>query len=145
MAMTSSRPYLLRALYEWILENQCTPYIVVNAYADGVQVPQEYVKDGQIILNISPSAVHALQMDNEAVEFSGRFAGIPTPVFVPISAIMGIYARENGQGMVFEADRPTPTPPPVSPQPVTGGSSGSDAGKKGAGKKSSRPVLRVVK
>lgn len=144
--MTSSRPYLLRALYEWILENECTPYIVVNAYADSVQVPQEYVKDGQIILNISPSAVHALQMDNEAVEFSGRFAGIPTPVYVPIQAVMGIYARENGQGMVFEVEKPTPTPPPPSPpQPViTGGGADSEA-KKGPANKGSRPMLRVVK
>jgi len=144
MAMTSSRPYLLRALYEWILENQCTPYVVVNAYADSVQVPQEYVKDGQIILNISPSAVHALQMDNEAVEFSGRFAGIPTPVYVPIQAIMGIYARENGQGMVFEADKPSPTPPPP-PQPVTTGGGPGSEDRKGQGKKGSRPLLRVVK
>lgn len=141
--MTSSRPYLLRALYEWILENECTPYIVVNAYADGVQVPQEYVKDGQIILNISPSAVHALHMNNEAVEFSGRFAGIPTPVFVPVYAVMGIYARENGQGMVFEVEKPTPTPP--SPQSVdTGGKPGVEK-KPGGSNKGSRPMLRVVK
>ena len=112
--MTSSRPYLLRALYEWILENQCTPYIVVNAYANDVMVPQEYVKDGQIILNISPTAVHALEMNNEAVNFSGRFSGIPTPVYVPVTAVMGIYARENGQGMVFETESPSPEPPPPS-------------------------------
>lgn len=130
--MTSSRPYLLRALYEWILENECTPYIVVNAYASGVQVPQEFVKDGQIILNISPAAVHALQMNNDAIDFNGRFSGIPTPVFVPIAAVMGIYARENGQGMVFESEPQAPDPEPTPPDDKPG-------------KPGSRPALRVVK
>lgn len=141
MSMSSSRPYLLRALYEWILENQCTPYIVVNAYVKDVQVPQEHVKDGQIVLNISPSAVHALQMSNDAIDFSGRFAGIPTPVYVPIEAVMGIYARENGQGMIFETEKPAPEPPthPVAP------GSGGDKSKPAAPKTRSRPSLRVVK
>jgi stringent starvation protein B len=150
--MTSSRPYLLRALYEWILENNCTPYILVNAYGADVLVPQEYVKDGQIILNISPSAVHGLLMSDEAVEFSGRFAGIPTPVYVPVSAVMGIYARENGQGMVFEAEF-SPSTPPFSPPPETpnrkpggkSGPSGSDGSGGGPGKGRKPPSLRVVK
>lgn len=141
MSMSSSRPYLLRALYEWILENQCTPYIVVNAYAKDVQVPQEHVKDGQIVLNISPAAVHALQMNNQAVDFSGRFAGIPTPVYVPIEAVMGIYARENGQGMIFETEKPTPEPPSDVAEP--GGISSKT--KSAAPKTRSRPSLRVVK
>lgn len=141
MSMSSSRPYLLRALYEWILENQCTPYIVVNAYAKDVQVPQEHVKDGQIVLNISPAAVHALQMNNQAVDFSGRFAGIPTPVYVPIEAVMGIYARENGQGMIFETEKPTPEPPSDVAEP--GGNSSKT--KSAAPKTRSRPSLRVVK
>lgn len=142
MSMNSSRPYLLRALYEWILENNCTPYIVVNAYAQDVQVPQDYVKDGQIILNISPVAVHALHMSNDAVEFNGRFAGIPTPVYVPISAVMGIYARENGQGMVFDAEKPVPTPP-APPKPTTSLSAvkTTEQEKKPRG----RASLRVVK
>ena len=142
MSMNSSRPYLLRALYEWILENSCTPYIVVNAYAQDVQVPQDYVKDGQIILNISPVAVHALHMSNAAVEFNGRFAGIPTPVYVPISAVMGIYARENGQGIVFDAEKPVPTPP-VPPKPTTNLSAvkTTEPDKKSRG----RASLRVVK
>lgn len=141
MSMSSSRPYLLRALYEWILENQCTPYIVVNAYAKDVQVPQEHVKDGQIVLNISPAAVHALQMNNQAVDFSGRFAGIPTPVYVPIEAVMGIYARENGQGMIFETEKPSPEPP--SDASEQGGNSSKT--KSAAPKTRSRPSLRVVK
>lgn len=143
MSMSSSRPYLLRALYEWILENNCTPYIVVNAYADAVQVPLDYVKDGQIILNISPVAVHALVMSNDALEFNGRFAGIPTPVYVPISAIMGIYARENGQGMVFETEKPSPVPPsePSGPGPAKKAGNPSEPENKTRG----RAALRVVK
>lgn len=144
MTMTSSRPYLLRALYEWILENSCTPYILVNAYGAEVMVPQEYVKDGQIILNISPSAVHDLLMSNDAIEFNGRFAGIPTPVYVPVAAVMGIYARENGQGMVFESEQPAP--PPSSPPTVPVAPAGKDTDKPaGKGRARQRPSLRVVK
>lgn len=140
MTMTSSRPYILRALYEWIVENGCTPYILVNAFGSGVRVPQEHVKDGQIILNISPSAVHGLRIMDEAIDFSGRFAGIPTPVYVPVGSVLGIYARENGQGMVFEQEKPQPQPPtPASPQPI---GSGRKPGSKEAAK---RPSLRVVK
>tara|TARA_R100001039_G_C1851182_1_gene111566 strand:- start:2295 stop:2723 length:429 start_codon:yes stop_codon:yes gene_type:complete len=142
--MTSSRPYLLRALYEWILENQCTPYIVVNAYANEVMVPQEYVKDGQIILNISPAAVHALEMTNDAVNFSGRFSGIPTPVYVPVTAVMGIYARENGQGMVFETESPPPEPPPSAPKSVKSDNK-ADKSPASDSKPRSRASLRVVK
>ncbi len=141
MTMTSSRPYLLRSLYEWILENNCTPYILVNAYGANVMVPQEYVKDGQIILNISPSAVHGLLINNDAVEFSGRFAGIPTPVYVPVAAVMGIYARENGQGMVFEAEAPAPTPPAA---PTTADAEPAKP-KAAGGSARSKPSLRVVK
>lgn len=137
MSMTSSRPYILRALYEWILDNACTPYILVNAYAPAVAVPQEHVKDGQIILNISPTAVQFLQIKDEAIEFNGRFAGIPTPVYVPVAAVLGIYARENGQGMVFEVEKPEP-PTPTSP------SSGPGV-KRDSKPVVSRPSLRVVK
>jgi stringent starvation protein B len=131
--MSSSRPYLIRALYEWILDNDSTPYILVNALGDDVQVPREHVKDGQIILNISPSAVQALEIDNDAMRFKGRFAGIPSLVHVPIQAVLGIYARESGQGMFFEADGSSPQPPkPESP-------ADSDRPKPG------KPSLRVVK
>lgn len=129
MTMTSHRPYMIRALNEWILENNCTPYILVNAYAENVQVPQDYVKDGQIILNISPFAIQGLMISNEGIEFNGRFGGIPTPIYVPTSAILGIYAKENGQGMMFDTDDPIPEPP--APKPVN--------------KKTGRPALRVVK
>lgn len=140
MTMTSSRPYILRALYEWILENGCTPYILVNAFGMGVRVPQEHVKDGQIILNISPTAVQGLRILDEAIDFNGRFAGISTPVYVPVGSVMGIYARENGQGMVFEPEKPQPEPPSVPP-PLTA----APSGKAGAKTASSRPSLRVVK
>ncbi len=111
MTMTSHRPYMIRALNEWILENNCTPYILVNAFHKDVQVPQNYVKDGQIVLNISPSAIQALIISNHGIEFDGRFGGIPTRVSVPASAVLGIYAKENGQGMIFETDDPIPEPP----------------------------------
>lgn len=140
--MSSSRPYLIRAFYEWILDNNCTPYILVNAGWVGVDVPEEHIKDGQIVLNVSPTAVQNLLIDNEAISFDGRFSGMPRQIYAPIPAIMGIYARENGQGMVFEPEgiRPDPTDPdngggdePSGDSPDTGGG------------KSKKPSLRVVK
>ncbi|WDY58887.1 ClpXP protease specificity-enhancing factor [Pseudomonas sp. PSKL.D1] len=104
--MNSSRPYLVRALYEWIVDNDCTPHMLVNAEYPAVQVPQGFASDGQIVLNISPSAVRSLHMDNEAVSFEGRFGGVSHSLYVPAGAILGIYARENGQGMVFELEPP---------------------------------------
>ncbi len=104
MTMTSSRSYIARALYEWILDNDCTPYILVDAHRRGVEVPQEYVKDGQIVLNISPTAVRAINIGNDYIMFDGRFGGRALTITVPISALMAIYAQENGQGMVFEAE-----------------------------------------
>ena len=103
MTMTSSRSYIARALYEWILDNDCTPYILVDAVRHGVEVPREFVRDGQIVLNISPAAVRALVIDNEVITFDGRFGGEALTITVPVDALMAIYARENGQGMVFEA------------------------------------------
>lgn len=135
MAMTSSRPYLIRSLYEWILDNDLTPHLVVNAHANGVQVPQQYVnKDGQIVLNVAPRAVEGLAMDNDAVTFNARFGGIPTELYVPCHAVLGIYARENGQGMMFEIE-----PEPEPPKPDK-----SDKGDKQQGG-DGRPSLRVVK
>lgn len=133
--MTSSRPYFVRALYEWIADNSLTPYLVVQARAEGVEVPQQYVnKEGQIVLNIASRAVMNLQLGNDAVTFNARFGGIPTDIFVPCHAILGIYARENGQGMMFEPE----SPPPVSPGDGNGQS-------KSSGGSERRPSLRVVK
>lgn len=99
--MLASRPFLLRALYEWVLENQMTPHIVVDAECPGVRVPRQFVQEGQITLNVAPSAVQGLQMTNADVTFSARFGGMPMQVVVPIAAVLAIYARENGQGMGF--------------------------------------------
>lgn len=101
--ITPTRPYLVRAIYEWINDNLLTPYLLINAEEKGVFVPQQYIKDGQIVLNIAPHAVHQLLMDNDAVGFSARFGGVPQQVYVPMRAIMGLYARENGQGLFFDA------------------------------------------
>jgi stringent starvation protein B len=117
--MTSNRPYLLQAFYDWIVDNGCTPYVVVDAYIDGVNVPQNYVSDGQIVLNVAPRAVTAFHMDREGIAFNTRFGGVPTDIYVPVRAITGIYARENGQGMVFQPESPEPTPPkPQGPKAV---------------------------
>ena len=118
--MNSSRPYIIRAIYEWVVDNDCTPHLLVDVEVDGVDVPQAYVSDGQIVLNISPTAVVGLDMGNEYVAFNGRFGGVATDIAVPIKAILGIYARENGQGMIFdpseEPDNP-PDPPPDRGRP----------------------------
>jgi stringent starvation protein B len=143
MSMTSHRSYLVKALNEWILDNNCTPYILVNAYEKGVEVPQNFVKDGQIVLNISPIAVQALLISHEGVEFHGRFGGIPTRVYVPTEAIMGIYAKENGQGMIFEYGAEKPDPPGVSGPDQEPGVPGDI--KKTERPTGSRPSLRVVK
>lgn len=99
--MNSNRPYLLRAFYDWILDNECTPYIVVEADMPHVAVPQQTVKDGQVVLNINPSAVQSFQMDKQQITFSARFGGVPFEVYIPIYAISAIYARENGAGTMF--------------------------------------------
>ena len=116
--MTPSRPYIMRALYEWIVDNDCTPYVLVDAAVSDVMVPQQFVKDGQIVLNISPGAVMDLNIGNDAMAFNGRFGGVATDIYVPISAVVGIYARENGQGMVFEPEESTPPPEEPPPDPI---------------------------
>ena len=102
--MTPNRPYLLRAFFDWIVDNECTPHLVVNADFPAVQIPTQFVQDGQIVLNISPSAVTQFSMDNQQLSFSARFGGQPMQVYVPIGAVLAIYARENGEGTVFTAD-----------------------------------------
>ncbi len=99
--MTSHRPYLLRALYEWIADNGMTPHLLVDATRPGVRVPQHTVKEGRVVLNVAERAVARLQMDNEAVAFTARFGGVSHPVLVPVGAVLAIYARETGQGMAL--------------------------------------------
>lgn len=136
--MIPTRPYLIRAFYEWIVDSSCTPHIVVNAELPHVIVPQEFVEAGQIVLNIAMPAVQNLALDNEAVSFQARFNGKVQDIYVPIEAVIAIYARENGRGMVFseEDEDGTDTPTPDHEQGAT------TAGKIGKGK---APHLTVVK
>ena len=100
-SMTSNKPYLVRALNEWILDNQLTPFLLVDASVKGVEVPEQHIKDGKIILNILPSAVQKIAFENEWIYFSARFGGQPFMINIPISAVLAIYAKENGRGMMF--------------------------------------------
>ena len=136
MEEVPTKPYLLRALFDWCVDNGHTPHIAVKVDSR-TQVPAEFVKNGEITLNIAPGAVHKLQIGNDRIEFSARFGGVARQISVPVSNVHAIYARETGHGMTFEIDRPTvqaasaadPEPPkPRSPS--------------GAG---SRPALRRVK
>lgn len=102
--LSPRRPYLLRAFYEWLLDNQLTPHLVVDVTLDGVQVPMEYARDGQIVLNIAPRAVGNLELANDEVRFNARFGGVPRQVSVPLAAVLAIYARENGAGTMFEPE-----------------------------------------
>lgn len=115
MQLTSSQPYLLRAIYEWIVDNSLTPYILVDASNDDVQVPRQFVENGKIVLNIAPRAVNNLQLSNEQVLFDARFSGQPMQVMLPMSAVLAIYAKENGQGMVFNESNEPPEPEPEGP------------------------------
>ena len=115
--MTSTRPYLIRAFHEWILDNENTPYILVDALKENLVVPEEYIEDNKIILNLSTTAVRELTIDNEYISFNARFSGVPMDVFVPIEAILAIYAKETGKGMVFTGEEDTP-PSPLDPKPT---------------------------
>ncbi len=144
MAMTPNRPYLIRAFYDWIVDNDCTPHLVVDAFAPGVEVPENYVTDGQIVLNLAPRSVRHFEMNNEEIVFSTRFGGLPTDIRVPIPAVLAIYARENGQGMVFQTGGQEPPDGPDQPiGPGPGKAPGKESGKgtpSGAERK-----LRIVK
>ncbi|WP_074011801.1 ClpXP protease specificity-enhancing factor [Candidatus Sodalis sp. SoCistrobi] len=102
--LSPRRPYLLRAFYEWLLDNQLTPHLVVDVTVDGVMVPMEFARDGQIVLNIAPRAVANLALGNDDVQFNARFGGVPRQVVVPMAAVLAIYARENGAGTMFEPE-----------------------------------------
>lgn len=133
--LTSSRPYLLRALSEWMIDNGATPHLLVDARIDGVQVPLQFVRDGQITLNVGPRAVQMLRIDNDALSFTARFGGVPMSVYVPVAAVLAIFTKETGEGMVFGSEPGRIGPPPASPLPE-GGSAGGRA---------SRPSLKVVR
>lgn len=130
--MTSNRPYLIRALYEWLVDNDLTPYLLVDANRDAVHVPSRYVEEGRIVLNVSPNAVRDLTLGNDMIAFEARFGGSAHSISLPPDAVLGVYARENGKGMLFpeEASGDPPEPPkPPRPAPTSNG----------------KPALKVVK
>ncbi len=130
--MNSNRPYLIRALYEWIVDNGMTPHLLVDAEADRVVVPRQFVQDGRIVLNINPDAVRALDLGNDIIMFGARFGGISMDVSVPPGTVLGIYAKENGRGMLFPEDDADDETPPEGPETTDLGGS-------------KRPMLKIVK
>ena len=126
----SRRPYLLRAMHEWIIDSGHTPHVIVDALRTGVEVPAAYVKDGKIVLNLSTTATQRLQLTNDSIEFDARFAGIVHRVRVPMQAVLGVYARETGEGMVFSDQD-------LGPEPPTPPASDDDSGR--------RAHLKIVK
>ncbi|TAN52361.1 MAG: ClpXP protease specificity-enhancing factor [Betaproteobacteria bacterium] len=147
MAEIPTKPYILRALYEWCVDNGYTPHLAVKV-DDRAQVPTEYVKGGEITLNISPTAVHKLQMGNERVEFSARFGGVARQISVPVASVYALYARESGHGMTFDIEPSKPSvqaqaegepgaPPAALPAPAAPGGPTRPTGGK--------PRLRRVK
>jgi stringent starvation protein B len=126
--MTSLKPYLVRSIYEWIIDNQLTPHLLVDADHTDAVLPLDFVKNGQIVLNMRPEAIVDLMLGNEEIQFDARFSGQPMRVIVPMSAVLALYAQENGKGMVFDQDEPDDDTPPSAPE-----------------SKPERPQLRVVK
>ncbi len=128
--MTSLKPYLIRSIYQWILDNNLTPYLLVDAENANAILPTQFVDDGKIVLNIRPEAVEALSLGNDLIEFNARFSGKSMHIIAPVVAVMALYAKENGKGMVFnpEDDDVDDTPPPEKTPPTP-----------------NRPKLRVVK
>lgn len=104
MDMTSTRPYLIRAIYEWIIDNRCKPFLLIDAGVAGVRVPPQAIKDGQVLLNIAPHSVDRLDLGLEEIRFNARFSGVSQSIVAPVAAVLAIYAQENGQGMMFPAE-----------------------------------------
>jgi stringent starvation protein B len=134
ISMTPSQPYLIRAIYDWIIDNDFSPYLLVNAENEHAMIPREYVEDGKIVLNINPSAVSDMQLGNDYIMFNARFSGKAMEVSIPIVAVLAIYARENGQGMMFDENNNTMPPTPPSPPENTPSPD-----------KDKKPQLKVVK
>ena len=142
--MSSNRPYLLRAIYDWVTDNNLTPYVLVDAGFPGVRVPPQVIKDGQVVLNLAMRAVANLDLGNEWISFQARFSGASQTIQIPVQAVLALYAQENGQGMMFPAEEDgDKTPPPPAPVPDTDDASpvaaSDEKPKRGA------PHLRVVK
>ncbi|MCK5120353.1 MAG: ClpXP protease specificity-enhancing factor [Methylococcales bacterium] len=123
--MTSLKPYMIRSIYEWIIDNQLTPHLLVDAENFDSILPRDFIEDGKIVLNIRPEAIQGLILGNEEIQFNARFSGQPMQIVTPTMAVLAIYAKENGKGMVFDPEDYDNTPPPE--------------------KKPTKPQLRVVK
>ncbi len=144
--MTSNQPYLLRAFFDWIVDNDLTPYIVVDATNEVVEVPQEFVKDGQIVLNISPSACVNFYLDKDGLSFQARFSGQPRRISMPCHAVLAIYARENGAGTVFAAEPVEESTAADTPSPVISeAKSDAEVPPQAPPKPTGKPNLKVVK
>lgn len=142
--MSSNRPYLLRAIYDWISDNELTPYILVDANFPGVRVPPQVVKNGQVVLNLAMRAVANLDLGNDWIGFQARFSGVSQSIQVPVHAVLALYAQENGQGMMFPAEEDGGDPPSPSAPDDSTPTIGPDepaTSKPGRG----APHLRVVK
>ena len=124
--MTSLKPYLIRSIYEWIVDNQLTPHLLVDAENTDAVLPQDYIEEGKIVLNIRPEAIQGLTLGNEEIQFNARFSGNPMHIVTPTTAVLAIYAKENGKGMIFDPEEYNDNTPPPE-------------------KKHTKPKLRVVK
>lgn len=127
--MTSLKPYLIRSIYEWVIDNNLTPHLLADADYEGAIVPEQFVEDGKIVLNVRPAAIQGLILGNEMIEFNARFSGKPMHILLPVKAVMAIYAKENGKGMIFDQEDDDNDDTPPTPD------------KKSTGK----PKLRIVK
>lgn len=127
--MTPLKPYLIRSIYEWIVDNNLTPHLLVNAEYPGVSLPSEFIEDGRIVLNIRPEAIQGLMLGNEEIQFNARFSGKAMRITTPTKAVLAIYAKENGKGMIFDSEEENDNPEPPSPET----------------KVSQKPHLRIVK
>jgi stringent starvation protein B len=125
--MTPLKPYLIRSVYEWIVDNNLTPHLLVNANSNKGNLPMDYIEDGKIVLNMRPQAIEALSLGNELIEFNARFSGKPMTITASVNAVMAIYAKENGKGLVFDQENTDGNEPPPEQEPP------------------SKPSLRVVK
>lgn len=124
--MTSLKPYLIRSIYEWIVDNNLTPHLLVDAEDVDAVLPQAFIEDGKIVLNIRPEAIQGLSLGNEEIHFNARFSGKPMHIIAPITSVLAVYAKENGKGMIFDREDDDDAPPPETNSP-------------------SKPTLRIVK
>ncbi|MDH5649416.1 MAG: ClpXP protease specificity-enhancing factor [Gammaproteobacteria bacterium] len=136
---TTLKPYLIRAIYQWAVDEGFTPHILVDATISGTQVPKDYVKDGQVVLNVHPQSAVGLDMGNDSLAFSARFSGREFSLFIPMNAVLAVFAKENGQGMTF-AESTSHEPPPAK-QPVPETDNTNRDGKQNA----KRPTLKIIK